>query len=55
MDSIIKDLWHQRINKDEPSALWQELENDYHKVGVPELARELAKYIDISRSTYPKW
>jgi hypothetical protein len=53
MDSMTKDLWHQRLNKDDPSALWQELRNDYHKAGVPELGKELAKYVDMSRSTYP--
>jgi hypothetical protein len=53
MDSITKDLWHQRVNKDDPSALWQELRDDYHKAGVPELAKELAKYADMSRNTYP--
>ena len=41
MDSITKDLWHQCINKDDPSALWQELWNDYHKAGVRELGKEL--------------
>jgi hypothetical protein len=46
MDSITKDLWHQRVNKDDPAALWQELRNDYHKAGVPELGKELAKYAD---------
>jgi hypothetical protein len=54
MDSMNKDLWHQRVNKDDPSALWTELRNDYHKAGVPELAKELAKYSDMSRDTYPK-
>ena len=53
MDSMTKDLWYQRVNKDDPSALWQELRNDYHKAGVPELGKELAKYVDMSRSTYP--
>jgi hypothetical protein len=53
MDSMTKDLWHQRVNKDGPEALWQELRNDYHKAGVPELGKELAKYADMSRSTYP--
>jgi hypothetical protein len=53
MDSMTKDLWQQRINKDDPPALWQELRDDYHKAGVPELAKELAKYVDMNRSTYP--
>jgi hypothetical protein len=53
MDSMTKDLWHQRVNKDDPPALWQELRNEYHKAGVPELGKELAKYADMSRSTYP--
>jgi hypothetical protein len=53
MDSMTKDLWHQRVNKDDPAALWQELRNDYHKAGVPELGKELAIYIDMTRSTYP--
>jgi hypothetical protein len=53
MDSMTKDLWHQRVNKDDPTALWLELQNDYHKAGVPELGKELAKYADMSRSTYP--
>jgi hypothetical protein len=35
MDSMTKDLWHQRVNKDDPSELWKELRNDYHKAGVP--------------------
>jgi len=52
MDSMTKDLWHQRVNKDDPPALWQELRDDYHKAGVPELGKELAKYADMSRSTY---
>jgi hypothetical protein len=52
MDSMTKDLWHQRVNKDDPAALWQELKNDYHKAGVPELGKELAKYADMSRSTH---
>ena len=43
MDSMTKDLWHQRVNKDDPAALWQELRNDYHKAGVPELGKELVK------------
>ena len=53
MDSMTKDLWHQRINKDDPSALWEELEKDYHKAGVPELGKELAKYAEMTRNTYP--
>ena len=53
MDSMTKDLWHQRLNKDDPAALWQELRNDYHKAGVPELGKELAKYVDMNRGTYP--
>src|SRR5436309_344649 len=53
MDSMTKDLWQQRVNKDDPTALWQELRNDYHKAGVPELGKELAKYADMSRNTYP--
>ena len=53
MDSMTKDLWQQRVNKDDPAALWQELRNDYHKAGVPELSKELAIYIDMTRSTYP--
>jgi len=53
MDSMTKDLWHQRLNKDDPTALWQELRNDYHKAGVPELGKELAKYAEMSRSTHP--
>jgi hypothetical protein len=53
MDSMTKDLWHQRLNKDDPSTLWQELRNDYHKAGVRELGKELAKYVDMNRSTYP--
>ena len=52
MDSMTKDLWHQRVNKDDPPALWQELRNDYHKAGVPELGKELAKYAEISRNNY---
>jgi hypothetical protein len=53
MDSMTKDLWHQRVNKDYPPALWQELQNDYQKAGVPELGKELTKYADMSRSTFP--
>jgi len=53
MDSMTKDLWHQRVNKDDPTALWQELRNDYHKAGVPELGKELAKYAGMTRDTYP--
>jgi len=53
MDSMTKDLWHQRINKDDPAALWKEIEKDYHKAGVPEPSKELAKYADMNRSTYP--
>jgi hypothetical protein len=53
MDSMTKELWHQRVNKEDPSALWQELRDDYHKAGVPELGKELAKYADMNRSTYP--
>lgn len=53
MDSMTKDLWHQRTNKTNLPALWQELRDDYHKAGVPELGKELAKYADMSRSTYP--
>jgi hypothetical protein len=53
MDSINKDLWHQRVNKDDLSALWAELRNDYYKAGVPKLIKELTKYADISRSIYP--
>jgi hypothetical protein len=52
MDSMTKDLWHQRVNKDDPTALWQELRNDYHKAGVPELGKELAKYANMTRDTY---
>jgi hypothetical protein len=53
MGAMTKDLWHQRVNKDDPSELWQELEKDYHKAGVPELGKELAKYAEMGRSTYP--
>jgi len=53
MDSMTKDLWLQRVNKDDPTALWQELRNDYQKAGVPELGKELAKYAEMNRSTYP--
>lgn len=52
MNSMTKDLWRQRANKDDLPALWQELRDNY-KAGVPELSRELAKYADMSRSTYP--
>jgi hypothetical protein len=41
------------VNKNDPSALWKELRDDYHKSGVPELAKELVKYADINRNTYP--
>jgi hypothetical protein len=53
MDSMTKDLWQQRVNKDDPAALWEELRKDYQKAGVPELGKELAKYADMNRSTYP--
>jgi hypothetical protein len=53
MDSITKNLWHQCLNKDDPPALWQELRNDYHKAGVPELGKELAIFQEISHITYP--
>src|SRR5271163_960417 len=50
MDSMTKDLWHQRVNKDDPAELWNELRNDYHKAGVSELSKELAKYADMTRN-----
>jgi hypothetical protein len=53
MNSMTKDLWYQRVNKDDPAELWNELRNDYHKAGVPELSKELAKYADINRNNYP--
>jgi hypothetical protein len=52
MDSMTKDLWHQRINKDDPKALWQELRDDYHMAGVPELTKELTKFSDMTRTTH---
>jgi hypothetical protein len=52
MDSMTKDLWHQRVNKDDPPALWQELRSDYQKAGVPELGKELVKYAEMGRSTH---
>src|SRR5271163_4729252 len=53
MDAMTKDLWHQRVNKDDPAELWTELRNDYQKAGVPELSKELAKYADMTRNSYP--
>jgi hypothetical protein len=53
MDSMTKDLWHQRVNKDDPAELWNELRNDYYKTSVPELSKELAKYADMNRNSYP--
>ena len=53
MDNMTKDLWHQRVNKEDPKALWDELKRDYQKAGVPELNKELAKFVDITKTTYP--
>jgi hypothetical protein len=53
MDAMTKDLWHQCTNKDDPAALWEELRKDYHKAGVPELGKELAKYVEMTRNTFP--
>ena len=53
MGTISKDIWQQRVNKEDPAALWEELQNDYRKAGVPELSKELAKYADMNRNTYP--
>jgi len=53
MGSISKDIWQQRVNKEDPAALWEELQNDYRKAGVPELGKELAKYADMNHITYP--
>jgi hypothetical protein len=54
MDRMTKDLWHQRVNKEDPRALWDELRRDYQKAGVPELGKELAKFMDITKSNYPE-
>ena len=54
MDHMTKDLWHQRINKKDSKALWDELEKDYKKAGVPELSKEMAKFMDITPVNYPK-
>jgi hypothetical protein len=54
MDHMTKDLWHQRVNKEDPKALWDELKKDYQKAGVPELSKELAKFMDITQSNYPE-
>lgn len=54
MDSMTKDLWHQCVNKDDPAALWQELRDDHHKAGVPELDKELDKFAEMNPSTYLK-
>ena len=53
MDHMTKDLWHQRVNKEDPKALWDELKRDYQKAGVPELSKELAKFMDITHCNYP--
>jgi hypothetical protein len=52
MVHMTKDLWHQRVNKEDPKALWEELKKDYQKAGVPELSKELAKFMDMTRSNY---
>src|SRR6266480_3186719 len=53
MDRMTQDLWHQRVNKEDPKALWDELKKDYQKAGVPELGKELAKFMDMTQATYP--
>src|SRR5437763_1463227 len=53
MDYMTKDLWQQRLNKEDPRALWDKLKKDYQKAGVPELNKELAKFVDIIKTTYP--
>jgi hypothetical protein len=52
MDSVTKDVWVQRTNKDDPKALWDELKDDYQKAGVPELGKELAKFMEMNRSNH---
>jgi hypothetical protein len=47
MDHMTKDLWHQRVNKEDQKALWNELKKDYQKTGVPKLSKKLTKFIDI--------
>jgi hypothetical protein len=54
MDRMTKDLWHQRVNKEDPKALWDELKRDYQKAGVPELSKELTKFMDMTHNTYPE-
>jgi hypothetical protein len=54
MDHMTKDLWHQRANKEDPKALWDELKKDYQKAGVPELSKELAKFMDMTQTNYPE-
>jgi len=54
MDRMTKDLWHQRVNKEDPKALWDELKKDYQKAGVPELGKELAKFMDMTQTNYPE-
>src|SRR5437762_11749668 len=52
MDHMTKDLWHQRVNKENPRALWDELKRDYQKAGVPELNKELVKFMDITKASH---
>ena len=52
MDSMTKDLWLQRVNKEDPKALWEELKKDYQKAGVPELGKELARFAEMNRSNH---
>jgi len=54
MDHMTEDLWRQRVNKENPKALWGELKKDYQKAGVPELSKELAKFTDMTHSNYPE-
>jgi hypothetical protein len=54
MDHMTKDLWHQRVNKEDPKALWDELKRDYQKAGVPELSKELARFMVMTQSNYPE-
>jgi hypothetical protein len=52
MDSVTEDIWFHCTNKDDPKALWDELKKDYKKAGVPELGKELAKFMEMNRSNY---
>ena len=53
MDATSKDLWHQHTNKEDPATLWTEFYNNYHRAGVPELSKELAKFAEMTIANYP--